>query len=497
MTNKIVFFVLVLLISTAYSQHRGDAFFYQGLTQVNDGSAATLGRGSAFNAESGDINSVFFNPAGLAGLKSMQVSYFSNRDFRLWRENQDYRPNTFLVTLPLYLEGYYIPRKQNNGKEDNLIYIDDSTYNITDPKLGLDPFSEEAAGWQKTMSYYTPLNFAIAVPLNEYVNGLSVAAAFTQSRIVDYDRNDTYLNPHIGYSFYNPIVQANGIKQVSVNWFRYYRQREGTLSNIHVAAAYKVSDEISVGANVNYIFGKSDDNLGLNKFGSFLIMDQNMFSFAYERYRDTTYGTSNYSALSLKLGANITFSKFTIGIIAGLPYTFNRKVDYTNAYSWRVDRDSMIVKKISGTDKLKMPFYYSIGINYTPKPKITLAADLDYRPYGNAVYELVQKDSTFQNWVNQLIVKFGIEYQAFNFLTLRAGYRTIPQSFVPDGAAIKDEGPVTKSYTFGFSIMPYNGASIDFAYEFRNLQYYDQYYSNTNYNTDAGNKFSLGYTFNF
>jgi hypothetical protein len=76
-----------------------------------------------------------------------------------------------------------------------------------------------------------------------------------------------------------------------------------------------------------------------------------------------------------------------------------------------------------------------------------------------------------------------------------AGYRNKTSLFVPDGAAVKDQGPNIKTYTMGLSLQM-EMIQFDLAYEFRNMTYYDSYFSNTNYNSQTYSNILMGFTFN-
>jgi hypothetical protein len=159
-------------------------------------------------------------------------------------------------------------------------------------------------------------------------------------------------------------------------------------------------------------------------------------------------------------------------------------------------KDTVSLTAPKGQDKLKMPVGFTVGLNYAATKKLTLACDVEYIPYASADFQLAQPDTFFQGWVSQTILRFGLEYRVSKLLSLAAGYRVIPTSYVPDGAAIHDKGSVATSYTFGAGLNFFFGR-FDLVYEFYNLKYYDSYYSNTNYNTELSNRMTIGYTYSF
>ncbi len=492
--------ILIILLFAAQNmqaQHRGDQFSFQGIDMVGDFGVRSSGMGGAFTAMSGDISSLYFNAAGLADISKNQFSVGGSLYSQLWRECQQYRPTKYFSSISLYLEELYIPPHQS----DTAYYIDGDAvkdvstnpYNIKDPKLGTDPYTKAGENWHRYRSDYSLNNVALAVPLDFAVKGLVAAVSFNTNKLYDYDRNDTYLDPHPGSTFYDVLSTANQYNQQHIYWYRYKRLREGTMSYLHFALAYQVMDNLQVGARAKAVWGKTNDNLGLSKHGSFWLYDQNIFGFRYEDGLDTTYGQSKYNSLNFSLGVLYSFSKFKIGGQITLPYTMTRKWDYTDSSkSWYAVSKSMS----SGEDKLKMPIGYSFGISYTPKDRITISFDYEKIPFGEAEKEIVRNDEYYQDLLNQYILRFGLEYRPYKFLSLSAGYKNTSQIFSPDGAADRSKGPVMTGYSCGAAyISPYG--RLDVTYTYSTLRYYDSYYTNTNYAAEFSGNIIVGYTVNF
>ena len=486
-----------MITAIGFAQHRGDQFFYQGTDIPNSEGTRSLAMGGAFTAMTGDINSIFYNPAGLAEINKITMTYYGDRDFNLWREYQEYRPTTYFGTLSLFLEGLIRIGSYNDGVYDYIAYRD-SAYVITNPKMGVDPFSKEAADWQTSRVDYNPVNAAIAIPLNGFIPGLVFAASYNQNKVADFDRNNTYLAPNPGYTFYGSLPLANGFGTQNVQWYRYNRIRNGDLNTLHFALSYKVNENLQIGIGAKYLWGNSNDYLGLNHYATISLVNQNSYLISLQKGLDTTVGTSKFTSLTTTLGIIASYSRFHLGISLNLPYTFTRDWSYTrnNRYQLANNKDTIVTTSPAGRDKLKMPVSFTIGLNYEATKNLTLASDVEVVPYGSADFVLAQVDTFFQGWVNQVIWRVGLEYRPSKLLSLSAGYRVIPTSYVPDGAAIHDKGSVATSYTMGFGLNFYFGR-FDFVYEFYNLKYYDSYYSNTNYNTQLSNRLTIGYTYSF
>jgi len=492
--QKFFFTVIILFVSTIIcGQHRGDNLSFQGLNDLNVSGIKTSAMGGVNVAGTSDVNSIFGNPAGLIGLKSFQITLGANSYQKKWWENQDYRPNRQFVTLPFYLDGLYTPNPANNGKWDYYAFFNDSTYKVSDPSLGKDPYSSDAADWKKDKSKFIFNNIAVAVPIKIFNRDFVVAASYSRYNILDYDRNQTYLDPHIGFSGYGGLeerVTAAG-DTVHVNWFDYSRSRTGSVNQITLAAAADVLDFLKLGFSANIISGESDDFHGLNKIGYFdLIGGANSFKFSYDTLNTYETGTSTYKALNLSFGAVISLERINIGIKLKTPYTFERTFNLTQNIDGKKVKQS---KLLSGTDKAKYPLGVSFGLSFMPVDQFRIAFDIENTPYSKTEFELSSPDSTFRKMADQTIIKIGVEYKVLDYLSILGGFRNATEFFIPDGSAVKDGGPNLKSYTFGASLdLPYG--RLDLAYEYKIMKYYDSYFSNTNYVTETFNNFSIGYT---
>ena len=188
----------------------------------------------------------------------------------------------------------------------------------------------------------------------------------------------------------------------------------------------------------------------------------------------------------------INVSKIKLGVKIDLPYTLTQEWNYTKQDSGVTS----LTQVLSGEDEVKMPAIYNFGLSFQPVDDFLMSFNYEYAPYSKAEFSLASSDTTFRNWVDQNTIAFGLEYKMYDFLTLMAGYRTIPEVFIPDGAAIKDKGPGANSYNFGVSLNTILGR-FDLAYEYRILKYYDSYYSNTNYALESNSTLMFGFTYSF
>lgn len=494
--KKTAFILVVLSLTTSQivGQHRGDDFSFQGITTQNDAGVRETAMGSAVTSLIGDVSSLFYNPAGLVGVKNLQVSVSANSYSSSWRENQNYRPNRFFVTLPFYLEGLYVPDPEDNGLFDHeRVWTEDqqidSTYQVALPELGLDPFSEEAADWKTDANNFAFNNFAFAYPIAIANKNLVISAAYSRKyNIEDYDRNDTYLDPHIGYLDYGEMGRVNGVDTLVVNWSRYERERSGPINNITVGLAYDLYEYVKIGLGYENNWGETNDYLSLTQIGTFDLIRENRFRFSYVDASQSYKGISKFSSSSFNIGFIFDFEKVKVGLNIDLPYTIEREWAYT--YS-SFDSTGTSSSNKSGVDKVDMPAVLNFGISFKPISIFTAAIDYEYAPFSDAKFNMSSDNVNQRNYVDRHTLKVGIEYMPIDYLSILAGYRNIPSTFVPDGAAQLDKGPDASSITCGISIHTFLGR-IDFAYEYRNLKYYDSYFSNTNYVTQSYSNLMFG-----
>lgn len=493
---SVFFFALCLtfLSSSVKAQHRGDNLAFQGLTYKENIDVKSAAMGGAFTAVSGNISSLFFNTAGLASLEEFTISINVGQYNRQWRENQNYYANRQFVTLPFYLEGLYIPLRENNGMFDGNLYKDTAKFLLALPKLGFDVYDEEVAQWKNTKSEFGLKNISVALPFEIGDKKIVVAASYYKTVINDYDRNDTYLSPMItSYDYETDFKRiVNGVDTLNLKWSRFLRQRYGSMNNITAAVSSELFENVAIGLGVKIQNGETDDLMSLNRAGDIHLIDAQKFKFFFVDYSKEIKGISKFSSTAFNLGAIVNINRISLGLKIDLPYTLTREWNYTTVEKGEKNSSNNISLK----DVAKMPAVYNFGISIRPIDKFLISFSYESAPYSKASFEFGAPDTTFRQWVDQNIISFGLEYKMYSFLTLMAGYRTIPEVFIPDGAAIKESGPLTNSYNVGFSVTTFLGR-IDLAYEYRIMKYYDSYYSNANYAFEANSSLLVGFTYSF
>lgn len=496
-----IFLILILitfLVTPVFSQHRGDPLAFQGLSNSVDYTAKSMAMGNAFTSLSGELGSLYFNPAGLASINSLKISVSANSQQKKWFENQDYRSNRFQVHLPFYLEGLYIPGELNidtlTGEPawDNEIAID-SNYVVRQPEMGKGKFSEEGADWVEDLNTFTVNTLALALPITLLDKNVVLSVGYkNRYNVTDFDRNDTYLDPHLGYSKYDMPQRVADGDTLKVNWYRYLRDRKGNLHQGKIAVGVEMTKNLKLGLGLTMMTGETEDMQTLNKYGYFDIVNNNRFRFGFDTLNTATSGTSTFKSFSVNIGAIYSIEKLSVGINLELPHTLTREYDYDISETIGIANTTY---GKSGTEELELPMAMTLGVSFQPIENFIFSVDYQANNYSKASFNLANAmaDSAHNAWVDQRSWHCGIEYKILPFLSLMGGYQHIPQAFVPDGAAFEDRGPQAESYSLGAGMDFFNLGRITVAYKMNKLKYYDQYMSNTNYNVIKYNNLSIGY----
>lgn len=501
----------LLLISTIIlGQHRGDFLEFQGISNFLS-THSGYGDNSVFGTSSNNLKSIYINPGGLGTIEQLQMSLAVKNSSVIWRENQEYRPNRLFVTLPFYLEGLYIPDPANNGVMDYDLALD-SSYVVSSPELGQGEFSEEAAEWQIEKDLPAEFNLALALPLNFSKHKLTLAVAYSIRSYEEYDRNHTYLDPHMGYSDYNDLTRLEADDSVRVNWYDFIRYRSGESNLMTFGVGYQVNKQLSFGLSLQSFSANTDDNQQLDKVGYFILADENEFSFSYDTLFSLVSGTSEFQSTRITLGGLFQHEVFKMGLSLTLPGTIERTWDYDFQVS---TNDTIITYRTelgAQSDKLHLPAIWNFGFGIAPHNNINFYFDLEYGAFSLAELDLYSSnndtliinpadssiyvpwaDTTSRDWVDRAVIRTGLDYTPFSLLTFLFGYQYEPQIFIPDGQAFKDTGPAAQNFALGIRFNLNRFGTLTCMYSMRSLKYYDSYFSNTNYSYQSNSGFNLDY----
>jgi hypothetical protein len=487
--------LLFVFTSCIYAQNRGNALAFQGLDSKPSMSVRSAGMGNAFTAIGGDVNALYSNPAGLASMNRIQIQISAGNQSRSWWENQIYRPNRLFFTLPFYLERLYIPDPANNGRWDHEVFFEgllDTSYVVSLPDTGLENYSKDAADWIEEKKASGLNTISVAVPFQLFGKKMTIAGSVNPSVFVfDYDRNTTWLDPHISYIEYNMPDKVSGTDTLRMDWYDFERVREGSFLSVATGLGVELFPWLSLGLGMEFSSGESDDYQVMDKVGYFDLYNENQFMYSYDTMKTEYTGVSEFSSLKSSVGFLLNLERLSFGMNVRMPYTLNRNFNYD---IFVTDNLSTQQSAINGTDEVKIPGGFDIGFSLKPAEKILISLDYSQTPYQNADWDYdPAMNPNPRKWVQQSSIRFGTEVNVLPFMTLRGGYNVTSQVFVPDGAALVTKGPDRIIWSFGSTLSTGKWGSVDIACELNTLKYYDQYFSNTNYVTDTSTRLMIGY----
>jgi hypothetical protein len=404
--KSISFCTLLIFCFTTigYTQHRGDNLAFQGLGIPIGNGVKALAMGGAYTSISGDINSIFWNPAGLASIEGLQLSIGANFYQKMSRENQVYRPNRQFVTMSFILDGLYAPNPAYNGELDHVAFLEDSTYIVNEPLSGKDVYSKEAADWERNNNG-SDLNYiTAALPFKLADKSFAVSGAYNKKyQVLNYDRNQTHLYPHVGYIGYEGQVDrvTDPAESTRVYWSDYVRERTGDIQSIAGAVAVELTENIKLGLGFNIFSGETDDTQILSRVAYFDLVNNNQFRFSYDTLGTRTTGISEFSAVSFNIGTILDFERFSLGLKIVSPYTLTRKWEYTTV---TFDPINSTTTKSSGEDKMEIPMSFAVGLSFKPVKQFRIALDFESTKYSKSNFTLANQDTTHRNWVDQSIL---------------------------------------------------------------------------------------------
>ena len=490
-------FLLFSVSTVTMAQRNGDDLAFQGFTIPNDLGIKPIAMGGAFTAASGELSSLFYNPAGLSGLRKFTVQVSVNYLGKLWRDNEEWYPGGSYVFLNDYMEHLYTPPAAFNNIWSDSLGSPGGGWNPDDfksPVMGADPYSKAAADHEENKNGLGLNNISAALPFELSGQKFVAAASFVGNyNGLDYDWNGDHLDPHWGSS---TLITAPIDSIVRSNWDVYTRNRTDGTHALYGALSWEFDNYIRIGAGFNMIFGSTDDDLTLNRIGYYrFVQGGSNWSFSYDNHFYEISGTSKFSGIRLNFGGLLTTENFNLGVDIKLPYTLTR--DWSYNYLETTDTTNNTYSQ-SGTDKVDFPVLYAVGLEYHPTKHLTISFDYHNTHFGASQFNMSspQEDTskTLPVWGNSNVYSVGVNYRMFKHFSVMAGYRTRTKAFIPYGVAIRDEGFPEDSYSIGFSWEVLYG-TVNAAFQYSELKYYDVYFTNRNYTLVRTTNFLLGYSF--
>ncbi|MDA0986560.1 MAG: outer membrane protein transport protein [Bacteroidetes bacterium] len=442
---KKYFFVIIFLCNSIFAQSTDDALRFS-LSGIGVNSRA-LGMGNAFVGVADNFSATYWNPAGLAQLKTIEVtgglnfrSYLNKTTFQqnLSEENKsDFSLDDF---------GFVLPIPTTRG---SLVFAFGYT-NITDHT--------------RIMSF------------NGF-NSLSSIIPVLYDADAKYDIPfQIFLSNKKGYS---PITSK--VSQVGDVY------EEGNGGQWNFSGAVDVDENISVGATIygtsgNYSsqreYSESDrDNLWNDTTSTF---PSDSLYRQFKQFNLTNFISTEYSGAGLILGFMIRGESFKIGATIKQPFQIDVKEAYTDEGTSYFDYKSnkgpykYTAKSEYG---IKAPTTFAGGISIIPFSDFTLSADVEFTDWtklkwaDNSTLEI--ENSIFREKFRSITnVRYGFEFYLTDLIQVRGGYINEKSPFKNDP---KNYDPITVTGGIGYKISP--KITIDAAIASKKFSTYHNNYS--------------------
>ena len=474
--NRVIAMFLMLVLSgVAFAQDNGQNLRFQGISEVPDFNVKASAMGNAVSAISGELGALYYNPAGLVGLKGIQVSVSGNRTNKEMWEYQYWWSAKYYILPPRWFMGVIpLPTREQSGLWSYEVYptLELPDYDV---KMETDKFDKVNADWIHKAD----------------------AASYSRNQIEEYDQNDVFLDSHPG-RIPDPYWTSKS-SDLETHWSKYKRQREGVMNQISGALAIDLSKRIQLGVGLHLLSGKTDDMLSTKKVGKVYmdLTERGYFKFFYEDGSFTQSGTSKFSTTQMDFGAQFHLNRMNIGLKYRTNADLKRTWEYTN-----VTTDSLgasITEETSGEDKIQtIPGTVTLGFCFYPIDRVKFTFDWETTPYSKASHEydetLVGPDTTIAyNWVDQSILRAGFELKFLKSVRVLVGYQFAPKTWAPYRAAFDKKGQPAHIYSVGLSVDVPLGV-IDVVYQISRFKYYDAYMTVQPFNVINSNQIMFGYT---
>jgi long-subunit fatty acid transport protein len=216
---------------------------------------------------------------------------------------------------------------------------------------------------------------------------------------------------------------------------------KGGVNTIAPALAYQISSQFALGAAANIWTGSPKTT--------------------YESDGSSVESTQPYSGLNFLVGGWGHAKPMKFGAVLRTPLTLKYH-DEASGDTWESRYPQ------SGDYKTKLPLMFGVGVAVEPTQNLTVAADVDFRPYSNMEFldsadVADTAEASFLKNITQLRV--GAEYLLMldqGVIPLRAGFRTDPRPYTgwlvdADGNFVTDGDQVSGTvFSFGTGFVTKN-----------------------------------------
>ncbi len=474
--------VVVVFTPDVAAQGYDTPLTIQGLDHTALQSAASRAFGGIAIGLDGDASTMFMHPANLQSLDGPQIAFGGVRYSSDARQEQQYAPLKYYSNFSLLMEGLtgHIPNP------------DTSLTGVNAGDTVQRPFDTIGPNWSRSERVTDPLQAVAAVPFRVGEMKFTGGIGFVQyADLHHYYQNNNVLNPSILSERPYPVPRppTDSIPVVA-GWSQYSRFRDGSIRGYGGALSAALSENLVIGISGLVLKGSSDDFEQQISRGR-LTFYTNFFKLDSVHGVVTRTGTSDYSGQEFTVSARYRGKYLSAGFSLRPPTTITR----TFSTSVRVeDGRTVSTSAVSGKDKLKFPWRGALGLSINPAKDLLLAFEYEIRAFTSAVY--TQPDGTQSKpWLSASVFHVGLQYEAFDWLTVRGGIRGQGEVFEPEGNLISGE-PVTYSIYSGGVGLSYADIRLDVTYEYGQMKYQDVWGSAVSLNTERRHSIVANVSYN-
>jgi hypothetical protein len=438
---------VLLLAATSYGQFTEDALRF---TSANRGvGSRALGMGNAYIGVSDDFSATYWNPAGLAQMRRIEITGGVT----------NFNYNNSVSFLGATTDG-----KQSSTKLDNVGFA--FPFPTLQGSFVLAFGYNRAADYTTTTSY-DGFNANSSIIPSLYDNAASYDIPF-----------QVYLENKNGYTPITKNVQQTGTVTET-----------GGLGNWAFAGAMDVAKDVSFGVTLNVISGsykyernylEADVNNVYNNTQPGLPADSAYLRFNKFYYDNTV--NSDISGVNAVFGMMYRADRYRVGLTIKTPTSVKITESYTNAgtsvfdgnynpgtttYSWDASNDYGV----------KSPWTFGAGVSVEPLYGLLLSGDVDYTDWTQLEWtdnkDLEVENNAMHKELRAVTnIRVGAEYEVPGTdLRLRAGYMMQPSPYVGDPSSYD-----ANTFTGGAGILLQNNVLLDLGLGFGSFSTYHSNY---------------------
>lgn len=239
---------------------------------------------------------------------------------------------------------------------------------------------------------------------------------------------------------------GGGFRTVYDLSFKYYAYKE----SLNAAIEQTYTDSRGIDAlNFSLATGLTPNlNLGVNMNVYVRGYETNLYFKASENGLSDTFrkrDKSRVSGANFDFGAVGDFDMLRLGIVLRSKYTLKQNSNYFRGLLDVYGDDNGFIDRVTTTTDF--PFTYGGGVAFMPNDKLTLAADIDLKPYSKVRMTINPESNNWRDindydpgWQDLTQFRIGAEYMldgGFAKIPIRAGFHNLP-SLKTDGDVVVD-----------------------------------------------------------